>query len=63
MTGLVVTMYEQIGYSVADDVAKAVFRRAIVVSSCLGVLWYKFNQVKHWRTHEYVGRLLVDVVD
>ena len=28
LTGLVATMYEQIGYSVADVVAKAVFGRA-----------------------------------
>ena len=64
-------MYEQIGYSVADVVAKAVFGRADLghrrefVSWCI---WEKTQQsvlsgLKHLRTHEYVGRLLVDAVD
>ena len=40
---------------------------AIVVSSCPGAFGYKRNNalsgLKHLRTHEYVGQLLVDSVD
>ena len=38
-----------------------------VVSSCPGAFGYKRNNalsgIKHLRTHEYVGQLLVDSVD